>query len=303
MSKIVARQVFAPSVTRRRSGRWPLIASGIALGVGMVGAGLRGRPASRLPGTAPVRLAISPAPTAEPGLAGRAEAIARARGLIAECRGRFAGVKDYTCTFRKRERLTCGQQPLLQVLAMKARVEPLSLYFKFRSPKAGREAIYVAGRNGGRALVHDVGLVKILAGTLRLDPRGPMAMDDCRHPISDAGLGHLIETIGTRWAAELEPGESRVEIDTDATTAGRPCTRIESKHTAHRPEFLFHIVRVAIDRELGLPVHFEAYDWPRQAGGPPELVEEYTFQNLRLNVGLTDRDFDANNTAYAFGRF
>jgi hypothetical protein len=33
------------------------------------------------------------------------------------------------------------------------------------------------------------------------------------------------------------------------------------------------------------------------------LVEEYTYADLRLNVGLEDRDFDASNAEYAFGRF
>ena len=38
-------------------------------------------------------------------------------------------------------------------------------------------------------------------------------------------------------------------------------------------------------------------------GPPADLVEEYTFSELRLNVGLSDLDFNVSNGNYAFGRF
>jgi hypothetical protein len=45
-------------------------------------------------------------------------------------------------------------------------------------------------------------------------------------------------------------------------------------------------------------VRYESYDWPRTPGGQPELIEEYTYLNLKFNVGLTDADFDRGNPAY-----
>jgi Protein of unknown function (DUF1571) len=234
--------------------------------------------------------------------AAEADPIARAKRAIAECRANYLRVRDYTCTFLKRERVD-GRLTPQHVMTMKARTQPLSVYLKFQRPNAGREAIYIAGRHGGRALVHDVGLGKLLAGTLALDPRGARAMQDCRHPITEAGLGHLIDQIARGWEAEMTPGETRVVIRPRALVNRRPCTLIESTHPQKQPSFLFHQVKVYIDQELGLPIRFEAYDWPRRPGGVPELVEEYTFLNLRLNVGLRDGDFDAANPNYAFGRF
>jgi hypothetical protein len=52
-----------------------------------------------------------------------------------------------------------------------------------------------------------------------------------------------------------------------------------------------------------LPVRFEAYDWPTEEGAEPYLLEEYTYQDLQLNVGLSEIDFSPENAAYAFGRF
>ena len=34
-----------------------------------------------------------------------------------------------------------------------------------------------------------------------------------------------------------------------------------------------------------------------------EMVEEYSYCDLKLNVGLSDLDFDVSNKDYAFGRF
>jgi hypothetical protein len=58
--------------------------------------------------------------------------------------------------------------------------------------------------------------------------------------------------------------------------------------------------RLFIDRELNLPIRLEAYEWPARAGGDPLLVEEYEYQDLDLNPGLTDTDFDIDNPAYGF---
>jgi hypothetical protein len=230
-----------------------------------------------------------------------AESIAMAKQAIAECQSRYQQVQDYVCVFYKRERIG-GRLTTPHIMAMKARSNPQSLYFKFHQPNRGREAIYVAGRNGGRVLAHDVGIGKVLAGTMKLDPRGSMAMEDNRHPITEAGLGKLIETVARHWAVELTPEESQINFRSMQIDR-RPCTMIESIHPRRRKDFLFHMVRLYIDQELGLPIRFEAYDWPKRPNTPPELVEEYTYQNLRLNVGLRDVDFDVANRQYSFGRF
>ena len=89
----------------------------------------------------------------------------------------------------------------------------------------------------------------------------------------------------------------------DQLVGSRPCTMIESTHPHRLPRLLFYRVRVYIDRDLGLPVRFEAYDWPANPQATPELMEEYTYTDIKLNVGLSDGDFDVSNKTYAFGRF
>ncbi len=255
-----------------------------------------GEPAPRL---ASRNTATGATPTPKPNVD---HPTARAKQALAECKARYAAVRDYTCTFRKRERIDGRLMPA-HVMDMKARAAPPGIYVKFRTPNKGREAIYVAGRNGGKVVAHDVGIGKFLAGTMNLDPRGSMAMEDCRHPITEAGIGALIETVAGHWNVELTPEESRVDFRPDSRVGGQNCTMIETVHPSRQPNFLFHKVRVYIAQEHGLPIRYEAFDWPARPGVAPELVEEYSYLDLRLNVGLGDRDFDPDNRSYSFGRF
>jgi len=228
--------------------------------------------------------------------------IARAIRTIADCQVRYQAVDDYTCTLFKRERIA-GRLTPVHIMELKARTNPQSIYLKFQQPARGREAIYVSGLHGGKLLAHDVGLNKLLAGTLQLEPTGARAMVDCRHPITEAGIGPLLDTLSTRWALELNPAESIITFRDDMVIDVRRCTMIESTHPEHRSQFLHYRVRVFIDQEIGLPIRFEAYDWPKNASSEPDLQEEYTYMNLKLNVGLKDLDFEASNAAYSFGRF
>ena len=67
-----------------------------------------------------------------------------------------------------------------------------------------------------------------------------------------------------------------------------------------RKHFRFHLARIFIDDELQVPIRYAAYLWPAREGGKPVLDEEYTYLNLKLNNGFTDRDFDYRNEKYRF---
>ena len=244
---------------------------------------------------AKITIAPAPKPIQE-------DPVARAIRTIKQCRSKYASVNDYCCTFYKRERIDGRMTPLF-VMSMKARSTPRSIYFKFESPYKGREAIYVEGRNEGKILAHDVGLTRFLTGTLELEPTSARAMENNRHPITEAGIDTLIDTLYRRWKAELRPEESLVLFDPDMTIGSRRCLMIEAVHPRRQPGFVLHKVRLFIDSEHCLPIRFEGYDWPREEGGPAPLVEEYSYINLKLNVGLDDSDFDPANRQYAFGRF
>jgi len=95
-------------------------------------------------------------------------------------------------------------------------------------------------------------------------------------------------------------GECEGQFLKGAKNKDRTCLCIQVVHPVPRRVFRFHIARIYVDDELNVPIRYEAGDWPKQPGGEPELMEEYTYLNRKLNNGFTDADFDIRNPNYKF---
>ena len=211
---------------------------------------------------------------------------------------RAKALDDYRATFTKSEVVRGRTYP--SKMTMKFRAEPFSVYLLFVNPEnAGREVLYVEGQNNGMMLAHDTGL-RALAGTVPVDPHGQMALAEARHPITQIGLANMVEGVIKQWKKESKFGESEVKYYPEATLGGRDVLVIESSHPRPRNQFPFAITRLWIDEETKLAVRLQNYIFPREAGGEPILVEDYTYTDIQPNVGLTDRDFDPRNPAYDF---
>jgi hypothetical protein len=223
----------------------------------------------------------------------RAATMDEALALITESRKSFASVRDYTCTLVKRERVRGRLMPENYV-AMKVRNSPFSVSLRWLAPRSlqGQEVCYVAGRNQGMMRVHTTGLAGVV-GFVSVDPLDPRAFKDNRHPITEAGLGHLIDGIVRQWEKERLWNKTTVRV-ADAEFAGRPCTCIEIVHPdASAGTFYGYRCVLCLDKATHLPVHTEAYDWPRPGrDGGGELLESYSFLDLRCNVGLGEETFD-----------
>jgi hypothetical protein len=194
-----------------------------------------------------------------------------------------------------------------QMMEVKVRHEPFSVYLKFRYPQNlnGQQAIYVRGQNEGKLIGHGVGLQRKL-GTHKLDPEGLIAMRGNKYPITEMGVLNLVDKLLEVGYRDSKFGECDVTytegVKIGAKDAQRECTMIQVVHPIPRQNFIFNIARIFVDKELNIPIRYESYSWPRKAGETPTLLEAYTYMNLRTNVGLTDADFDALNPAYNFPR-
>jgi hypothetical protein len=212
--------------------------------------------------------------------------------LLAEARQSYQNVRDYTCLFIKREQLRGQLQPE-NLVEMKMRTQPFSVYLRWLSPQgiAGQQACYVAGRNNGMMRVHSTGLAGV-AGFVSIDPRDPRVAENSRHPITEAGIGNLIERFGQRWEAERRINKTIVRMG-DYVYNQRPCARVETIHPDYNGgTFYAYRSLVYFDKETHLPIRVEAYDWPRQAGAAEgALLESYSYAHLRLNVGLREGAF------------
>ena len=218
-------------------------------------------------------------------------------------------VADYTATVVKRElvdRRIVGPERMQLKVRCGRTIEgeidvPYSIYLKFLAPKskAGREVIWVENQNRGNLVVHESGFRRRL-GRLSLKPQGLLAMRGQRYPIQCIGFDFLVGELIRRGERDRMHGDCEVEIDPEAALIGRPCTKIEVRHSVSQPHFDFSLARIFVDQELGVPIHYTACTWPSQDGGRPVLLEEYTYLDVQLNVGLTDADFDPDNPAYDF---
>ncbi|MEZ6095015.1 MAG: DUF1571 domain-containing protein [Pirellulaceae bacterium] len=215
-------------------------------------------------------------------------------------------IHDYTATMVKREALNgrVGDQEYINVKVRNDREldgdkQPFSIYMKFLKPVAGREVIYVEGGNDGNMLVYEPGLATGIR-THELKPDSWLAMRGNRHPIYEAGLENLVRRLITVAERDREAGVCEVEFRENAKINGRSCTMIQVTHPVRKDPYDFHKAQVFIDDELQVPVRYAAYDWPVAEGKQPQLIEEYTYINIQLNVGLTDDDFDPANDSYRF---
>lgn len=218
-------------------------------------------------------------------------------------------VYDYTARMAKRERIngTLSKTSFMDIKIRCPRVTPqgqqtpFSIYMKFLQPRdsAGREVLWVDGVNNGNLLAHQPGGL-IGMRTFELSPTGMMAMQGQRYPIYEAGLENMIVKLIEKATRDRAAGMCEVTYRDGLTMNKRACSLIEVVHQEKRAPFEFHKAQVLIDDELNLPVRYTSYDWPKAPGAKPEILEQYTYINVKLNVGLTDKDFDPSNSAYVF---
>jgi hypothetical protein len=206
-------------------------------------------------------------------------------------------LKDYSAVFAKRERIR-GKLGGYEYLFIKIRHQPFSVYAHFQAPAAvkGQEVIYVAGRNQGNLLAHKARL----PATVSLDPAGLIAMNGRHYPLTEIGLVNLVRRLVEVGRQDVNYGECEVKYFTQAKVNERSCTVVQVVHPVPRDTFRFHLARVFVDDELMVPIRYESHDWPREPGGQPELIEEYTYLDLKLNNGFTDEDFSTRNPEYHF---
>ncbi len=210
-------------------------------------------------------------------------------------------VEDYCATLVKRERN--GSQPgEYEYILVKIREKPFSVYLHFLGPPhlEGQEVIYMEGQNDGKMLAHGVGMQKALFGTVAIRPDGFIAMRGQNYPLTEIGIRNLVRRLIEVGEQDMQYDECEVKYFENAKINGRPCTCVQVMHPVPRKNFIFHIARIFIDKELNIPIRYAAYDWPTEEGGKPQLIEEYTYLDFKANNGFTDADFDIHNPNYGF---
>ena len=202
-------------------------------------------------------------------------------------------IKDYTAIFHTQERLN-GKMTREETIAMKFRT-PFSIYMKWTGrSNYGQEILFVEGWNKNRLRVRPGGLITSLI-TLNLEPTSKLAMEKNRHPVTDAGLHKLMSIITENVKTGIARKEYTPKDHGTFTSFGRPVYRFEGIFNPKERK-LYYGYRAIIDMDIErkIPVRVQIYDWDNN------LVENYGYEKVELNPGLTDKDFNPRNKAYRF---
>ena len=200
---------------------------------------------------------------------------------------------SYTAIFHKQERVN-GKLLEEETILLRFK-KPFKVYMEWiKDPYKGREVLYVEGWNENQIKAHEGGRITRIV-TLNLNPGSFMAMKGNRHPVTDTGIGHLIKIIGENIRRKMKAGEFKLLEPGEETVYRRKTRKVEILFERDRTKGYYgYRVIVNLDEEKKVPIKIQIYDWDDQ------LVESYGYENLDLNAGLMDADFDPKNPKYRF---
>jgi hypothetical protein len=211
-------------------------------------------------------------------------------------------ITDYTATLTRQERIG---DILTEKNTSRAKIrnelenQSLSVYIFFTQPARvrGREVIWIAGENENKITAHEGGFLNLFRVVQPHD--GFIAMLGSRYSIAETGIQRLMAKLIQHALHDREYDECEVQL-AEVQSAGVACRRIRVIHPIEREHFIFHIVEVDIDLQRNIPVRLASWMWPETDGAEPPLTEEYIYTDIKLNVGLTDDDFNPDSEQYNY---
>lgn len=226
--------------------------------------------------------------------------------MLQKARAVVAMYPEYSIRFHKHERID-GDMQKPQVIQMKVRHEPFSVYMKWKVGDKGRQLLFVPGQHDDKMLVRMGGIKGRLLGTLKVDPYGPQAMADSRHPVTRAGLLGMIDEMIAHRKHDLSTSEVDAQVTANVKVNDVNCYRFLARYRNPKASKSYRKSVVYLDAEKFLPVAVTNYTWARDAGDIEEaeldqqtLIENYAFSELIVQQAAVAENFNAGNKRYRF---
>lgn len=205
----------------------------------------------------------------------------------------YASVHDYTATFYKQERVK-GRLLAKETMQLKFR-KPFGVYLRWDGGDFdGREVLYVRGWNDDKLRAHQGSFPDV---TVNLRPDASLAMRGNRHPITQLGFGEVIKLmVRDARHSEANPQDGVEYIDHGESDVYGVRSRCIEASVPLRSfaDYYAHRARICFDVKSKMPTRVTVWDYE------DALIEDYGFENVRLNPGLSDADFDPENGDYNF---
>ena len=211
----------------------------------------------------------------------------------------------YTAKMFRQERID-GKLLDEQVMSVKVKHEPFSVYMKWLVGSKGQEVLYRDGQNDGNLIVKPGGIKGRFLAALSLDPEGALAMDGSRHPITKAGMLKLSTELLASRRRDLEDGRVSCRMVDGQSFDDRECVCFVTEFPDAEYMKDYRKSVVFIDKENSLPILLKNYGWADDSCAgligdeldTETLVEFYAYREVRLDAPLTAMDFDRANDEY-----
>ena len=204
----------------------------------------------------------------------------------------YSQVQDYTATFYKQERVK-GRLLPVETMELKFR-KPFGVYLRWTGALAGREALYVRGWNEDKIRAHQGSFPDM---TVNLRPDASLAMRGNRHPVTQLGFGEVIKLmVRDARLSEVRPQDGVQYIDHGESTvhgARSHCLEAVTPARNYSPYYATR-AKICFNVKTRMPTRITIWN------DEDVMIEDYGFEDVRLNVGLGDADFDPENPAYNF---
>jgi hypothetical protein len=249
----------------------------------------------------------------------------------------LAGTKDYTGKLLRQERFLDGMKNQLNFFKFK---KPFSVYLRFIDPFGGREVIFVRGWNDDELKVHkgsfpDITVSLDPRGSRAMErSHHPITQFGFENTLKMAAKN--LNLARKRKEGEIKVSDGGVvngrpvwKIEARFPRGGRFVTAKDDEtlwdisrrtgqdmylllYTNHRkndydepddvdegdrvfiPRYYGGGAEFHVDKATGIPVRVVIRDWQGR------LYEQYDYTEVKLNVGLTRKDFDPDNKDYNF---
>ncbi|WP_161602183.1 DUF1571 domain-containing protein [Tautonia marina] len=205
---------------------------------------------------------------------------------------RLTSIQNYRVTLDRQERVRDSLQPAEQVV-LNVRTEPFAVRLEWPDgPNRGREVLYSETECNGMMHIK-LGKTLIPVPPMQLEPSSPLALSNSRHPITEAGLLHILTQTKEQVdrVRSGDPSLGNFTLEGPHVPDDFEVTCLEVLRRTPEGEFW----RLVVDQASSLPLLLEA------TAPDGQLLERYHFQDIQTDLEELAAS-DAFDPAVRFGR-
>jgi outer membrane lipoprotein-sorting protein len=213
---------------------------------------------------------------------------------LMEAEAAYDRVESYTAIFHKQQRIA-GELLEEENIFLKFRKKPYSLYMKWvTEPYKGSELLYVVGWNKGSIKAHRGGFFSFIVRNL--NPNDPRLMENNLRSVTSIGVGFLLQTVAVNMRKAIKAGVLTFTDRGKENVYGRDTQVMVIDILPYENAEDYDGAQFVINQDVESKILLRIRVYDRDG----RLVENYGYENLNLDAGLSDADFVPKNPEYDF---